>query len=264
MRDIQCQDCGVTVVARSPTQRFCPSCSETRDLTRKRLWAQNRVLSSQQRERNATRMAHRKEHRRQAGLEANRESRSGMAWLDEAGPQLLWSTRIAIPFSYAASKNHIYTSRGHGHVALRREARAIRDDITLRIRIALKDRKVAHNKLWIDILVQKPNHRGDAVNVIDLVCDAIKDAVGIDDRWFSIRCLDWEIVKEGGRLIVGIGQETDINCRVCSYCGQIKPFSDFNKHAGNPLGIGRECRDCRRRGRRLRPTSNSSGMETEP
>lgn len=157
-----------------------------------------------------------------------------------------------VPFSYATSKNHIYALRNQGHVFLRKESRAKRQEITLTICDGLNNRKVAHNKLWIDILVQKPNHRGDAINVVDLVCDAIKDAVPVDDRWFCIRRLDWEIVKEDPQLIIGIGQETDDDAQVCSYCGQIKLLTEFNKDKCNPLGVGRECRECRRVGRLLK------------
>lgn len=160
--------------------------------------------------------------------------------------------RVMVPFSYATSKNHIYALRNQGHLFLRKESRAKRQEITLTICDGLSDRKVAHNKLWIDILVQKPNHRGDAINVVDLVCDAVKDAVPVDDRWFCIRRLDWEIVKEEPQLIIGIGQETNDDAQVCSYCGQIKLLSEFNKDKGNPLGVGRECRECRRVGRLLK------------
>lgn len=124
-----------------------------------------------------------------------------------------------------------------------------------------------HNKVWIDILVQKPDHRGDAVNVIDLVCDALKDALPVDDRWFCIRRLDWEIAKENPRLFIGIGQASDQDCQICSYCGQIKELEAFNRSRSRPLGVGRECKDCRRAGRLLarhgeQPVS-ANGLEAQ-
>ena len=164
---------------------------------------------------------------------------------------MLWIMRVAVPFTYAASKNHIYARRRSGHVFLRRESKAKRAEITAAIRAGLVDRRVAHNKVWLDVLVQKPDHYGDAINVIDLVCDAVKDAVPVDDRWFCIRRLDWEIVKEDPQLIIGIGQDSLEDAQVCSYCGQIKPLTAFNKAKNRPLGVGRECRECRRVGRLL-------------
>ncbi len=88
--------------------------------------------------------------------------------------------------------------------------------------------------------------RGDAVNVVDLVCDAVKDAIGLDDRWFSIKRLDWEIAKVNPQLIVGLAQPDQFDAQACSHCGRVRPFGDFHKHKGNKNGIGRVCSDCRR------------------
>jgi hypothetical protein len=187
---------------------------------------------------------------RAAGLVLNRASKESIAWVG-AEPNLIWLARISVAFSYAASKNHIYAMRRSGHVALRKESRAMRDEITLLMRSAIGKHRVAHNKVWLDILVQKPNHRGDAINVVDLVCDGLKECMPVDDRWFCIRRLDWQIVKDDPRLYIGVGQDTDEDAQVCSYCGQIKPLSAFNRAKGRPLGVGRECKECRALGRQL-------------
>lgn len=173
-------------------------------------------------------------------------------WYDNSVPDLIWMLRVTVPFTYAASKNHIYARRRSGHLFLRAESKAKRAEISATIRAGLGDRKVAHNKIWIDILVQKPNHSGDAINVVDLVCDAVKDAVAVDDRWFCIRRLDWQIVKDDPQLIIGLGQETTEDAQVCSCCGQIKPLAAFHRAKDRPLGVGRECRACRRIGRLLK------------
>src|SRR6185369_15395721 len=151
---------------------------------------------------------------------------------------------VAIPFSYAASKNHIYGMTRRGHKYLRKEAVAFQQELEFKIKAALRDTKVAHNKVWIDILVQKSNHRGDAVNVLDLVCDAAKRAVGVDDRWFSIRRLDWQITKTDPKIFVGVSQDSDIDCQVCSYCGRILPLDSFCKDRDAKLGVSRECKEC--------------------
>ncbi len=220
-------------------------------MVRKKLWVRENPPSDKQKQRNRAHAQRRKERAKEAGATANQEAKRAITWHPTDGPDLLWQVRVAIPFSYAASKNHIYAMRRSGHVALRRESRAKRDEIVWQIREALKGRRVAHNKVWIDILVQKPNHRGDAVNVVDLVCDALTKAVEVDDRWFCIRRLDWEIAKENPLLFIGIGQDTDTDCQVCSYCGQIKELGEFNRYKGSRLGFGRECKQCRREGRRL-------------
>lgn len=249
-----CEVCELTTRRTGPVQRYCKSCSEKKDLERKKLWARGNNPSDNQRVRNLNTMKERKETAKEAGAERNKKTKQAITWYDPQAICLKWQIRIAIPFSYAMSKNHIYALRKIGHVALRKEGRLKRERIALEFRTALtKDGfRVAHNKLWIDILVQKPNHRGDAVNVIDLVCDGLKDGIGLDDRWFCIRRLDWEIAKEDPQIYIGIGQDNDKDCQVCSYCGQIKELFEFNKHKQNHLGIGRECKDCMRQGRILR------------
>ncbi len=232
-------------------------------MMRKRLWARNNPGSVEQVRQHVEKARQRRELNKEAGAAANRASRSSIAWYECEGPDLLWNVRVAVPFSYSASKNHIYAMRRTGHIALRRESRQMRQALAAALSRGLHCIRVAHNKLWLDILVQKPNHKGDAVNVVDLVCDAVKDAVDIDDRWFCIRRLNWEIVKDNPRLFVGIGQDSRLDCQICSYCGQIKPFAEFHRNKHNPLGIGRECRQCRHRGRRLakeRPAGRRLGV----
>lgn len=239
---ITCERCGTDAPRRGPVQKYCEKCSEIRDMERKRLWARDNPpeLHDQKRWREMKRS-----RAVQRGAERSKIVAGNIGWHAEP-PNLLWMIRIAVPFQYAASKNAIYTTRRSGHVALRRESRAIRDAITDKLRAALEGTKVAHNRLWIDVFVQKPNHRGDAINVIDLVCDAIKDAVPVDDRWFAIRQLNWEVAKNNPQLFVGIGQDTTEDAQVCSYCGMVLPFDKFSKKRGSLLGIGRECKDCLR------------------
>lgn len=252
MKTITCQECGLQCPKRGPTQKYCCDCSARRDLKRKRLWSRSHPPSAVKQHQWASRRKQRAELARVAGLAENTKHRSSIFWYDANVPGLIWMLRVKVPFTYAASKNRIYARRATGDVFLRTESRAKRTEISASIRDGLRGRKVAHNKVWIDILVQKPNHYGDAINVIDLVCDAIKDAMPVDDRWFCIRRLDWEIVKNDPQLIIGVGQATTDDAQVCSYCGQIKPLDAFCRDKGRPLGVGRECRDCRRQGRTLR------------
>jgi len=246
-----CKNCHTIALRNGPGQIYCPKCSEQRDLERKRLWVRNHPPSDAQKERNHIHSIFRKEMAKEAGFISSTENASHIDWLDSESPDLIWLVRISVPFSYATSKNHIYTLRRNGHIALRKESKNAKMGITHAIRTAVRNIRVANNKLWIDILVQKPNHKGDAINVIDLVCDAIKEAIPLDDRWYSIRRLDWEVVKSNPKLFIGIGQSSSIDCQVCSYCGQIKSLDSFNKNKLNKLGVGRECKECRQQGRHL-------------
>lgn len=225
-----CAACGIAFlrVGTRAMQKYCRDCSERKDLTRKG---------------HTERQA---EHRRAAQLIGSQVSidASRSIGFERPSPNLAWLIRISIPFTYAASKNHIYTLSRRGHVHLRRESADLKALIAAELQSSLVGRKVAHNKVWLDILVQKSNHKGDAINVVDLVCDGVKRALPVDDRWFCIRSLDWEIVREGGQIFIGIGQEDVEDAQVCSYCGQIKPLDAFARKANGHLGRGRECKPC--------------------
>lgn len=159
-------------------------------------------------------------------------------------PPLDWVIRISLPFSWAASKNAVWAHNSKGHIWSRGRSREYRTAITVLVQLALKGITVRQAKLWIDIFVQKPNHHGDAVNVVDLVCDAVKDAVGVDDRWFCIRGVDWQIAKTDPHLIIGIGQEDTPDLQACSSCGRLLTFEHFSKHRSNKNGLARNCRQC--------------------
>ena len=246
MRIIECQVCGVGVMKRGPGQKYCKSCSEKRDLERKGLWASKHPPNKAQRQSNAISAQDQVSRARAVGDETNHAQAMNIAWDGRSGPNLIWQVFVSVPFSYAASKNHIYTHRRAGHVTLRRESVAIRDHISLALMEVLQTNKfrVVHNKVWLDILVQKANHKGDAVNFVDLVCDAVKRAIPVDDRWFCIRRVDWQVVRVDPKIFVGVGQESDEDAQVCSYCGQIRSLVQFQKHRGGHLGVGRECKEC--------------------
>jgi len=231
---IECKSCGVTVATQWPRQFYCEACSDRKNEKRK---------GHEKVKRDANRIAG--DRWKAVGIERSREHAEAFAFYE---PELAWVVKVAVPFSYKASKNAIYTSRPNsGHRALRRAAKEWRDALTLLLSRALKDsgKHVKHNKIWLDIFVQKENHRGDAVNVVDLVCDAVKVAAGVDDRWFCIRRVDWQVVKDNPRIFVGIGQEDCEDAQVCSCCGDIKTLEHFTMKKGNAMGVDRVCRGCR-------------------
>ena len=155
---------------------------------------------------------------------------------------------IEFPYSPSLSKNGLWSmGRGGGHVYVREIIKKQRQQMTALIRntIARDGMVFLEGKVWLFIHIQKSNAKADAVNFVDLICDAVKDAIDVDDRWFCIAHLDWEIVKKDPQIYIGVGQHPQTeHHRVCSYCGRILPAHMFTKHKGNRLGIGRECREC--------------------
>jgi len=57
--------------------------------------------------------------------------------------------------------------------------------------------------ICVAISVFRPNMRADPVNVIDGICDTIKDPIGVDDRWFFCSC-GWKIDRKNPRIEITV------------------------------------------------------------
>jgi len=161
-------------------------------------------------------------------------------------PSMEWSVTFSIPYSNNASKNRRWRLNPGGAVYMLQEVRKFDAQVQRAVTTALAGRRVAQNKVWVSFYVEKPDHKSDAINVVDTLCDAIKKAVDIDDRWFSIGKLDWCIKKENPSIIVSIAQESCDDVLSCSHCGEIKTLDYFSKNKGGPFGRARVCIECRR------------------
>ena len=246
---VTCERCGVRAFKRGSNQKYCVDCSTKADIERKAAWSK-RNPPPYDPVRRATENLARRARLEDAG--AARTDRGEIAWDASTPVELVWSVRVAVPFTFAFSKNAMWRNVGVGHVILRKESSRARANLAAKIRAAFHGTKIAHNRLWLDILVEKPTQRGDAINVLDLVADAIQDATGLDDRWYSIRRIDWIITKKEPRLFVGIGQEAVGDVIACSYCGQLLPLEAFGANSHNPFGKSRTCRECSRAADTLR------------
>lgn len=161
-------------------------------------------------------------------------------------PSCAWQVSFKVPFTNSASKNRRWAQMAGGRgVFIPADVLNYTSLICAETRSALRDQKVYENKVWLSFFVQKPDHKSDAVNIVDTFCDAIKTVIGVDDRWFSIATLDWEIKKHEPCVFVRIGQEDCFDARACSHCGEILPIEHFHSNKGDRLGRGRECRECK-------------------
>jgi hypothetical protein len=255
-----CKLCGKETYRKSPVQKYCEPCSEVKDFERKSKWAKEHPKKWGQKDLILQKKKTIEERARleNRGTQVAQRVRRGMSWpatLDEDFKNMV---RVSVPFSWSFSKNAIFSmNTNSGHVFLRKKARGVRDALTMAIKAALSSEQPFYRgKVWLDILVQKPNNRGDAVNLIDSICDAVKVAIGIDDRYFSIRVLDWEIVKENHRLFVGISQSIEEHHAVCAYCGRLVPETHLSAHK-------RTCKTCRHQGEFDRFMFTNDEKETE-
>lgn len=230
-----CEDCGTEEQKRGFVQRFCRSCSVKRDMVRKK---KHHLAKGK------ARYEERRTQFGERGVALNLPQALCVNASTPPMPEMAWYRRVAVPFSWAGSKNHIWANTARGHVYMREESSFMRHNLTKKIVDAVEGVKIAQNKLWVDMFIQKPVARGDAVNFVDLVCDAVKDGLLLDDRWFSLRQVDWQIVKTDPHIFVGVGQETVVDVQACSSCGRFLTFEKFQRNKARTNGIGLNCREC--------------------
>jgi Holliday junction resolvase RusA-like endonuclease len=112
---------------------------------------------------------------------------------------------VVVPWSASASKNASHRF-GSKRVWMPQGVKNWHAFVQLEIRKALKGTWWLPRKTWFSLMVCKPNNRSDAINLVDLAADAIKRAIGVDDRWFSIGQVDWEIDAENPRIVIEVWQ----------------------------------------------------------
>jgi hypothetical protein len=164
---------------------------------------------------------------------------------------------VAIPFDAAISKNATHRVGRHGGIYLQKPGKKIREDLVRRIRA--QGGTWYEGRVWIDVFVEKPNHRVDALNVLDAVADAVKEGIGVDDRWFSAT-VHWAMVKDSPTLRVRVLQVAREHRRICSTCGRESGLDSFGRNRSDKLGHARVCRECSRASRRK---SAPAGTHTE-
>lgn len=229
-KTIFCTVCGVEDIKRGPMQKYCRECSSEKDVARR--------YRTQPEKRSSKLAAVGKK------ISAAHTGEAKMGWLLEPAPPMTRSMRIKMPFTYSYSKNAIWSMGGRGHVYVREDIKALKNDMVERLREA-SHAPWFEGKVYVDIFVEKPDAKGDAINVVDFVCDAVKQAIEVDDRWFSITRLDWSVCKNDPHIYIGVAQAVEEHHRVCSYCGRVLPLTaSFTKRKGMRLGYGRECKEC--------------------
>lgn len=176
--------------------------------------------------------------------------RQALASLLAAEPSAQWGVTATVPgFAWQAwSKNRMWVTHRGGGKHLAPEAKQARGWLhtALTREIHAQGIRPAHNRYWVGITVYPPDLRGDPTNVVDLVVDAVKTAVGVDDHWAALHGLDWDIDKQRPRIVVSISQTDCWHASVCSACGMVLPLDRFGRRASAKLGVASRCKDCSR------------------
>ena len=165
----------------------------------------------------------------------------------QPGFKLDWFVSVRLPFDSGWSKNRMHMPKaGTYGRRLSPEARARREALAVMMRaeLAQAGHPVNLRPLWLSIHVAKADHRCDALNVLDVVADAIQDATGLNDRWYSLLGLTWEIRPAEPELYVGIGQQGTQDVAACGLCGRLLPLDDFHRSKGGREDRASRCKQC--------------------
>jgi hypothetical protein len=163
-------------------------------------------------------------------------------------PLFAWTLEFDVVFDSAVSKNQMWQPISGGRMIQRKESSQFEEAFGNQLRLAMpRELVIVQNVLWLDIFVAKPNHSSDALNVLDVIADAIQDVTGLDDRWYSLLRLDWTVDKDDPRIWVAMGQEVGaVDSQVCGGCGLILPMSPerFHRNRARPSGFHSACKTC--------------------
>lgn len=142
---------------------------------------------------------------------------------------LAWCATAVVPYDAGWSKNGMWiTRKGTQLRGLSTKAQRHRAQLAMVLRPQAPTSVIRQNRIWLALHVAKPHHRADALNVLDLVADAVQDATGLDDRWCAVAGITWDIDPRDPRIEIAVGQaEGDENVVACSLCGLLLPVERF-------------------------------------
>jgi len=244
--EVICEKCGAIDQRRGGIQRFCRVCNPLLAKQRKLAWQREHPREPRDKRMARTRVMASKI--KDFGAALSQSEAKGTKLLPQPDTK---GCAIQFQLSYSSlfSKNAIWNliaQHGKPSMRVRSEVKGLRESIGWLVKEALGGTVWPQGKTWVDVVIQKPNHKSDAVNVLDTLCDGIKLGLGLDDRWFAVGVLDWEVVKDRGQVLVQLRSEHTEPRELCSNCGQIRPLDQFSKSTDNDLGVHQVCKVCTR------------------
>lgn len=174
-----------------------------------------------------------------------------------------WELTVEVPYDSHWSKNRS-TGRAIVGGKMRSFPKAEAKAHRTRLRDAIEEALIAFkitpriDKLLVRIFVVRDSMRGDVANVADLVLDACKDALDLDDRWYSVG-VDWTMnTRLKPFMAVTISQMEDRGVSCCIACGEYKSHSGFAPYKAGPFGHKWTCRACDRAKARAKRAAQES------
>lgn len=119
---------------------------------------------------------------------------------------------VVIPYTVEAwSKNRAWRHRRDGRTYLSTAARRARE--LLAARLVLECRAAdcpipwPARKTWLRLMVYRPDMRSDPLNVLDGFADGVAAGLGVNDRYFAVALLDWDVDEQRPRIQITVTQE---------------------------------------------------------
>ena len=113
--------------------------------------------------------------------------------------------KITVPYDTALSKNAMH-GFGRGKVYVKGPTQAAMDAISYLIRPQCYGYKWTDEKIYVQIMVYRPDMRGDPQNFVDTVCDAIKVGIGRDDNIYAVS-VDWALDEDNPHIDIEVEQK---------------------------------------------------------
>lgn len=162
---------------------------------------------------------------------------------------MAFSVRVTLPFDWKWSKNNMWIARGYRHARrLSPEAEHRRALLARAIQAAITESgaRPVEAPVFFRIDLVLPDHRGDAINCLDLVADGIENGLGIDDRWYALDGIYWRVREqdEQARMVVQVTQEWYEPWIRCRSCGIPKPRDQFAVSRRSASGRRTKCEQC--------------------
>lgn len=112
---------------------------------------------------------------------------------------------VKVTYNSNLSKNARIANRFKGFY-IKPEAKRAEAVLEHELTIALKRVKLYNNKVYLDIFVMKPRTNIDAINFLDAIADVLKRVTGVDDKWYSVKSIDWAVDTKQPYIVVKLYQ----------------------------------------------------------
>ena len=111
---------------------------------------------------------------------------------------------FSVPYTMSLSKNRMWRhDRGRTHIA--KDTKAEMDAIAIELKARSRGHVWEKRKLWVKLMIYRPDMLADPSNFVDAINDAVKIATGVDDNQYS-GSYDWKIDKEKPRIEITVEQ----------------------------------------------------------